>query len=133
MKKYLSAIAAFIICFYGCENEPMNPGGYDAVITIIEPEDGEDFDSGDELHVEVTFVNTGGEIANVQVLVLNETTSDTLLFVDEHADVAEYYEVHEHFDLDVSEISQFKVYAATWDHDDEANKIESEIQFTVNP
>ena len=62
MKNYILAIAAIAaITFTACKNDddPIDePEVYDATFTIVEPEDGAVFTSGDELHMEVDFEGT---------------------------------------------------------------------------
>lgn len=134
MQKILIICVSIIIsttiisCDKNSDNNPSDE--YTATITILEPEDGMVMNSGEELHVEVDFENDT-EIHNVEVLVMNETSGDTIMFFSEHVHVENLYQFHEHEHVLVTEVSACKVTALTWD-DDKSKAISKSVNFTVN-
>jgi len=120
-----------MLCVTSCEEEPIDEF-YNVTITFIEPAEGETFNSGDELHMEIDFEREG-IIRFVEVLALNETSGDTI-FYSGQVDVAteNYYAFHEHVDLLVAATSNCKVVASTWE-DNPMERISEEVHITVNP
>jgi hypothetical protein len=134
MKNYILAIAAiFAITFTACKNDddPIDePEVYDVTFTIVEPEDGAVFTSGDELHMEVDFEGTLA-LGNVEILAINHTTDDTIAHIT--ATTTEtFYMIHEHADLSVTEVSECHFIVSAW-QTNYADRISEEIDFTINP
>ncbi|MFN3940563.1 MAG: hypothetical protein ACK4IY_08235 [Chitinophagales bacterium] len=134
MKNLLAICFALIISvvFYSCDkNKDDNPTtDYTATITILEPEEGMVMNDGEELHVEVDFENDA-VIHNLEILVLNETSGDTIMFFSEHVHADNLYQFHEHEHVHVMENSNCKVTALTWD-EDKSQAITKSVHFTVN-
>jgi hypothetical protein len=132
----IAIIACMCILLNACKNDAITPDptddDYNPTITFIEPEEGEVYNSGDSLHMEFSIENPGEEIHHVGVWAINETAGDTIYDYFEHADIAEYYEFHEHTLLTVSTPSTFKVVAWTSNHD-ETDTIFAERHVIVNP
>jgi hypothetical protein len=134
MKNYLLAIAMIsAITFTACKNDetPIDePVVYDVTFTIIEPEDGAVFTSGDELHMEVDFEGTKA-LGNVEILAINHTTDDTIAHFT--ASTTEtFYMIHEHVDLSVTEGAECHFIVSAWETN-YADRITEEIDFTINP
>ena len=117
--------------FSACNKEDPPAGTYDATITIIEPDDGMILASGDELHVEIDFENDA-TIYNVEILVLNETSGDTLLYHNENASIANLYQFHEHIMPIVTSVSDCMVKASTWEND-KSEAISKSVHVIINP
>lgn len=134
MNKLLIVCMFFIISgvIISCDknNDDNHPGEYSATITILEPDEGMVMNSGEELHVEVDFENDA-EIHNVEVLVMNETNGDTIMYFNEHVHVDNLFQFHEHEHVNVTEISSCKVTALTWD-EDKTKAISKTVNFTIN-
>lgn len=134
MKMYLLAFATITtITFTSCKNdkEPIDePVVYDVTFTIVEPEDGAVFTSGDELHMEVDFEGTKA-LGNVEMLAINHVSGDTIAYFT--ATTAEtFYMMHEHVDLTVAAITECHFIVAAWETN-YADRIYEEIDFTINP
>lgn len=133
MKKYFyTVISVFIVLvLHGCKEETP-PQEYTAIITFIEPDEGAVFAGGDELHIELDFENDD-VIHNVEVIALNTTNGDTLLYFTSNVNTANLYQFHEHTDLPaVSVMSAGKVTARTWDGD-KTDAITKSVNFVINP
>ncbi|MBK6730598.1 MAG: hypothetical protein IPG60_06380 [Bacteroidetes bacterium] len=106
---------------------------YDARITIIEPDEGMVMNSGEELHIEVD-VEVVGTIHNVEVLALNETTGDTILYYLDMPHTQNLFQFHDHVEPIVTEISNCIVRASSWGMDETALDADSKtVHFTINP
>lgn len=104
---------------------------YDVVISILEPEEGAVFATGEELHMEVDFDGTKA-LGNYEVLALNTTSGDTIAhFTGTSTEL--FLAFHEHHeDLLVTAVSNCTLTASAWETN-YADRISESVNFTINP
>jgi|GEM_PF-1412778 len=109
------------------------------VITIMEPANDTEFNSGDNAHVHVNFDRSDAStIHHVSVVVMNMTTGEEVfnMPVDKHVhDEDGHAEVHGDITLPtVTEHNHFKLTASSWGHDGmEDNLVEETVEFHLMP
>lgn len=127
---FMAIVATVILFTASCKEDVVTPIAYDVTFTIVEPEQDAVFTSGDELHMEVDFEGTKA-LGNVEMLAINHTTGDTIAHFT--ATTSEtFYMMHEHADLDVTEISNCHFMVSAWETN-YADRIMEEVDFTINP
>lgn len=131
---YTACIAVTLSIIIAACNKTDSPiGKYEAKITIIEPDEGMVMSSGEELHIEVDF-EVEGSIQNVEILALNETTGDTILYFKDMPHTQDLFQYHDHVIPAVNEISNCIVRASSWGMDETALDADSKtVHFTINP
>lgn len=129
---YIFYILTFCMLVTSCKDDTEEPGTYSHEITFIEPADGEEISSGDELHMEVDFNYSGNTIHSVGLYLINEASSDTLVNYSELAETQDFYTLHQHYITDVADTTEYMVVA--WSSKADGSEMVSEhVHVTVNP
>ncbi len=126
----LAIVALLAATFTSCKNDAPEVIIYDVSFTMIEPEDGAVFASGDELHMEVDFDGTKA-LGNIEMLAINHNTNDTIAYFTTTTNES-FYMYHEHVDLLVTEFTECHFIVSAWETN-YADRITEEIDFTINP
>ncbi|MBK7442253.1 MAG: hypothetical protein IPI65_12090 [Bacteroidetes bacterium] len=126
----LATAIIFTLTIQSCKDDTVEPVVYEVTFTILEPEDGAVFTSGDELHMEVDFEGTK-PLGNVEMFAINHLTDDTLAYFTA-ATSETFFMMHEHVDLSVTEITECHFIVSAWETNYADRKTE-EIDFTINP
>lgn len=129
MKNIMLLTCMCSMILIACNNDK-EIADYDVVFTIIDPDEGVAYTSGDEFHMEVDFDATK-PIMNLEVLVINMTSGDTLYNYQTTTN-QDFYMFHEHPILSVGEASVCRFEVSAWETS-YANRIWSDVHFNMNP
>jgi hypothetical protein len=127
MKTTLSVIICLAVILFSCKK---HNGATSAIITFIEPTEGDILQFGEELHIEGT-IQGDGELHGYSLSLINSTTGQTLLSNSTH-DHAETFSFHEHWSNNLTDTSNVKIIVvADLDHD--GGKTSKEINVVCLP
>lgn len=142
MKKHFILSAAIVlassIVLISCKkdeedtknNNNNTPPALTANISVAAPVAGTTYESGDEVHIDVT-VTADFDMHGYEAYLINLTADDTLWSVDAH-DHGSTYTIHEHWTNNVTEHSDMKLKViATLDHD--GSLATKEVAFHCHP
>ncbi|MFI5172885.1 MAG: hypothetical protein ACHQFW_10870 [Chitinophagales bacterium] len=121
-------ISMAILIASSCKNNEIPD--YDIDFTFVEPASGLVLNSGDELHMEIDVQGTA-PINNIEVLVINTTSGDTIGNFPVSTN-EQFYPFHEHLVVTAGVTSACKVVANAW-ASNYAERITKEVPFTINP
>ncbi|MGB1242561.1 MAG: hypothetical protein ACPG49_08570 [Chitinophagales bacterium] len=143
---FLASFLAMTLVFNSCkdDDDTLDPKVYE--VQIMSPGEGDNFMSGDEIHVHVNFTAVNTDVVhNIGYRVLNKETGEELETYEEHAHMESSGELHGDLTITVSEHTDFVLEVSAWNHDhggpsvDVANRetdpdiTTSSVEFHVHP
>lgn len=113
-----------------CDNKEETPVAYEITFTVVEPEEAMMVLSGEEVHMEVDIDGTKA-IGNAEMLVINETTGDTL-YSYQTATAESFLQLHEHFDIVVAAAADCMFMVSAWESN-YADRVSEHVHFQAMP
>lgn len=131
LKKYF--VVSILACTYiSCYHEEMPYEKYLPTVKIVEPADGEELVSGDELHLEMNFEYPDDTIVHVGACVINTEANDTVFYYKASVNTYGSYTLHDHYVTEVSDTAFYKVVAFTTNLD-ESDTVYAYVNVSVIP
>lgn len=128
--KYICLLSAISVLFFSSCNNDSDKPDYDVIFTIIEPEEGGVYTSGQEFHIEADVEGTL-PIENIEMILHNMTTGDTLWYYSTTTS-QDFYAFHDHPILAVAGASECHFEISAWQYA-YADRITKEVHFEINP
>ncbi|MBC8047229.1 MAG: hypothetical protein H7Y00_10565 [Fimbriimonadaceae bacterium] len=126
MRFNLLYIIIIICVFTSCieRNNFPSSDNYNARITIHEPVEGDVVSSNSSILLKTTFENDE-KIQNIELVVINNTSGDTLYYINKDVNADFFYFVNEEIFIDAEPGDQLQLISTTWHKDAEIKTLET--------